>query len=83
MSEETRRLAMLTVKLRTARLEEFRIASMLRGTTMSALVSQFVAQVVREEMVAVPQAFRRRQDGGGSSGLIDLMHPNGDNNNNN
>lgn len=52
--------AMITVKVTPRRLEEFRIAAMLRGATMSALVSQFVAQVVREEMMAVPQAFQRR-----------------------
>lgn len=59
MSEH--KTALLTVKLSPVRLEEFRIASMLRGVTMSALVSQFIAQVVREEMIAVPAAFQRRR----------------------
>lgn len=66
--------AMLTVKLPPARLEEFRIAAMLRGTTMSSLVQQFVTQVVREEMMAVPQAFRRRDHiDKGAENLIDLI----------
>ncbi len=51
--------SMLTVKLTPDRLEQFRIAAMLRGSTMSAIVQQFVASVVREEMTAVPQAFKR------------------------
>ena len=67
--------AMLTVKMSPERLEEFRIASMLRGTTMSSLVSQFVAQVVREEMAAVPQAFRRRKSPANGDSLVDLIHP--------
>lgn len=57
---EQNKVAMLTVKLTPSRMEEFRIAAVLRGTTMSALVSQFVAQVVREEMATVPEAFSRR-----------------------
>lgn len=52
--------SMITVKVTPLRLEEFRIAAMLRGSTMSALISQFVAQVVREELDAVPEAFKRR-----------------------
>ncbi len=67
--------AMLTVKLPPSRLEEFRIAATLRGTTMSSLVQQFVTQVVREEMTIVPQAFRRRNDSGGSGNLIDFIDP--------
>ena len=49
--------AVLTVKLPPSRLEEFRIAATLRGTTMSSLIQQFVTSVVREEMSVVPQAF--------------------------
>jgi hypothetical protein len=52
--------AMVTVKITPSRLEEFRIAATLRGTTMSSLISQFIAKVVREEQAAVPQAFQRR-----------------------
>lgn len=67
---------MLTVKLPPSRLEEFRIAAMLRGTTMSSLVQQFVTQVVREEMSIVPQAFKRRDvTGTGRDNLIDLIDP--------
>jgi hypothetical protein len=64
---------MLTVKQSPERLEDFRIAAMLRGTTMSALVSQFIAQVVREEMRAVPEAFKRRNrnDADGLGSLIE------------
>ena len=66
--------SLLTVKLPPARLEEFKIAAMLRGTTMSSLVQQFVTQVVREEMSAVPQAFRRRSSTGQKpENLIDLL----------
>ena len=78
MSDSSKK-AMLTVKLSPDRLEEFRIASMLRGTTMSSLVSQFVAQTVREEMAAVPEAFKRRSR---SSNFIDLIHPPDTNGNN-
>lgn len=63
--------AMLTVKLPPARLEEFRIAATLRGTTMSALIQQFVTSVVREEMAVVPQAFRRRATK--TTNLLDLI----------
>jgi hypothetical protein len=56
-----RNYALLTVKLPPTRLDEFRISAMLRGTTMSSLIQQFVTQVVREEMLAVPQAFKRRE----------------------
>lgn len=67
---------MLTVKLPPARLEEFKIAAMLRGTTMSSLVQQFVTQVVREEMSIVPQAFKRREGMGiRGDNLIDLIDP--------
>jgi hypothetical protein len=58
--DQINKTAMITVKVTPTRLEEFRIAAMLRGTTMSALISQFVAQVVREEQLAVPEAFKRR-----------------------
>jgi ethanolamine utilization protein EutQ (cupin superfamily) len=60
MQDTTNKTAMITVKVTPSRLEEFRIAALLRGTTMSALISQFVAQVVREEQAAVPDAFKRR-----------------------
>lgn len=66
--------AMLTIKVTPARLEEFRIAAMLRGTTMSALVTQFMTQVIREEMSAVPEAFRRR-GAVGEDNLINLISP--------
>lgn len=72
---ESSKSAMLTVKLSPERLEEFRIASMLRGTTMSSLVSQFVAQVVREEMIAVPEAFKRRSSAAHDERFVDLLHP--------
>lgn len=71
--------AMLTVKLPPSRLEEFRIAAMLRGTTMSSLVQQFVTQVVREEMSIVPQAFKRRGVDKADN-LIDLIDPNSNSN---
>lgn len=53
----------MSIRMNPDRLEDFRIACMLRGTTMSALVSQFAMQVIREEMAAVPEAFRRREPG--------------------
>jgi hypothetical protein len=72
--------AMLTVKLTPARLEEFRIAAMLRGTTMSALITQFITTVVREEMTAVPEAFKRRSNHAPVNDLVDLLHPTDHNN---
>jgi hypothetical protein len=71
--DTTNKSAMLTVKQTPERLEEFRIAAMLRGTTMSALVSQFIAQVVREEMQAVPAAFRRRHMSTGEGTMVELI----------
>lgn len=73
MSYNESRSAMLTVKMLPSRLEEFRIAATLRGTTMSALVQQFIAQVVREEMLAVPQAFKRRPESTSRSPMMDLL----------
>jgi hypothetical protein len=58
MSDE-HKTALLTIKLAPNELEQFRIAAMLRGTTMSSLVSQFVTRIVREEMKAVPEAFKK------------------------
>lgn len=51
--------SMLTVKLPVSRLAEFKIVATLRGTTMSALVAQYIAKEVRQEMEQVPSAFRR------------------------
>jgi hypothetical protein len=70
------RPALLTVKLPPSRLDEFRIAAMLRGTTMSALVQQFVTQVVREEMSMVPEAFRRRSVDSPTPSLVDMINHN-------
>jgi hypothetical protein len=74
MQSRENKNALFTVKVAPTRLEEFRIAATLRGTTMSALVQQFMTQVVREEMVAVPEAFRRRHQVESSS-LVDLINP--------
>jgi hypothetical protein len=57
---DERKPTLLTIKITPERLEEFRIAATLRGTTMSSLVSQFVAEVITEEKARVPEAFRRR-----------------------
>ncbi len=62
MNPNEQKTALLTIKLPPSVLEDFRIASMLRGATMSGLVQQFVTKIVREEREAVPDAFRRRQD---------------------
>ena len=53
--------AVLVIELTPDRLEEFRISAMLRGTTMSSLVSEFVDAVIEEEKLTVPEAFKRRQ----------------------
>jgi len=68
---DERKPTLLTIKITPERLEEFRIAATLRGTTMSSLVSQFIAQVVTEEKTRVPEAFKRRN--WRESSLVDYM----------
>ena len=67
--------ASLTIKLQPVRLEEFRIASMLRGTTMSSLITELMATVVKEEKASFPDAFKRRTDCNKPERLIGMINP--------
>jgi tellurite resistance protein len=59
--DDKNKTALISIKVTPEELEEFRISVMLRGTTMSALISQFMSEVVKVEKGAVPEAFQRKR----------------------
>lgn len=52
---------MLTVLLPKALLEDFRLASRVRGETMSVVVRRMIRDVVQEEKKNAPHLFKRRE----------------------
>lgn len=52
---------LLTVRVKPAVLQDFKIAAEAQGATMSALVHMFVVRTVREAKNANPEAFRPRE----------------------
>lgn len=50
---------MLTVKMRPELIKEFKTLATARHTTMSAIISLFVAQKVRDEKERNPEIFRK------------------------
>lgn len=56
-TKDSKKTRMLTVKFSPQTLEDFAITAKLRGTTMSAMVSQFVLKAIQEEKFIQPEKF--------------------------
>lgn|SRR5262249_28697182 len=51
----------INVRVNPQILEDFRIAARLRGASMSGLIHQFIVRTIREEKLAAPEEFVRRE----------------------